>query len=187
MVNLFYTILSTNQVVLLCTSGISHPSVSLQWCSQAPYTQQKMRPSSSSDAHHEDRRRCSWEATLLAVSPSFLPISPGRAKPALPGGMSTEFVPGRISGGWCIPRLLYRWRQHDRAHDALAFRTEVSDETDPLGHRGSLRWRRHAPRRAPSVEEVCHPIKNIRAAGELLLANHNYAEGPRFFGGEGLI
>ena len=65
--------------------------------------------------------------------PFFLPISPGRAKSAFPGGMSTELVPGRFWGR-CIPRLLYRRREHHFAYDAVASRTEVADETESTGH-----------------------------------------------------
>ena len=148
----------TNQVVRF-SLYIWNPSPPLRFppavLPSSIHQQNRCAPSTCSYPHHEDRRRCPWETTLATVSPFLLPISPGRAKSAFPGGMSTELVPGRLSWGGAFPRLLCHRRQQNRAYDAMAFRTEVADETQSAGYRASLQRRRLAPGGAPSVEEVC--------------------------------
>ena len=150
----------TNQVVRfsLYIWNPSHPSVSLQRCSHALYASRKDALPVPVLTHITKIGDGALGKQPSRPSPLFFYLSLRAGQTRGVWGMSTELVPGRLSWGGAFPRLLCHRRQQNRAYDAMAFRTEVADETQSAGYRASLQRRRLAPGGAPSVEEVCPPF-----------------------------
>ena len=155
----------TNQVVRfsLYIWNPSHPFVSLQRCSHALYASRKDALPVPVLTHITKIGDGALGKQPSRPSPLFFYLSLRAGQTRGVWGMSTELVPGRLSWGGAFPRLLCHRRQQNRAYDAMAFRTEVADETQSAGYRASLQRRRLAPGGAPSVEEVCPSLlKNVR-------------------------
>ena len=170
--NLFYTILSTNQVVRFSLYNWNPAS---PFPSRGPYTQQNMCPSPCAYAHYEDRRRCPWDYNPRSCLPFFLPISPGRAKSAYPGGYVYRTRSGPHFWG-CIPRLLYRrrsttsrmmpWRLAQRWLTKLSLpdiEQACGGGDMPLGER--LLWKRSALPLKISWRVLTYSWRNIVARG----------------------